>query len=83
MITLVSMHYEADKRIKKNSHQGTLVDQNQIIQTNIIEIVWQIVRRITDEILGVKGLRQKLRNSRNSNVLRMRTAFLVVAVFVM
>ena len=23
LITLVSMHYEADKRIKKNSHQGT------------------------------------------------------------
>ena len=24
--------------------------------TNIIRIVWQIVRRISDEILGVKGL---------------------------
>ena len=55
--------------------------QYQILQTNII-IVRQIVRRITDEILGVKGLRQKLRNFRNSNMLRMRTAFLVVAVFV-
>ena len=29
----------------------------QILQTNIIRIVWQGVRRITNEILGVKGLR--------------------------
>ena len=32
------------------------VDPKQILQTNIIRIVWQIVRRISDEILGVKGL---------------------------
>ena len=31
--------------------------QNQILQTNIIRTVWQTVRRITNEILGVKGLR--------------------------
>ena len=48
--------------------------QYQILQANIIKILRQIVRRITDEILGVKGLRQKLRNFRNSNMLRMRTA---------
>ena len=48
--------------------------QYQILQAIIIKIVRQIVRRITDEISGVKGLRQKLRNFRNSNMLRMRTA---------
>ena len=48
--------------------------QYQILQANIIKILRQIVRRITDEILRVKGLRQKLRNFRNSNMLRMRTA---------
>ena len=30
--------------------------QYQILQTNITRAVWQTVRRITDEILGVKGL---------------------------
>ena len=30
--------------------------QNQILQTNIIWIVWEAVRRITTEILGVKEL---------------------------
>ena len=29
--------------------------QYQILQTNITRTVWQIVRRITDEILGIKG----------------------------
>ena len=28
----------------------------QILQTNIMRIVWQTVRRITNEILGVQGL---------------------------
>ena len=30
--------------------------QYQLLQTNIISIVWQRVRRITDKILRVKGL---------------------------
>ena len=30
--------------------------QYQILQTNIVRIIWQTVRRITNEILGVKGL---------------------------
>ena len=30
--------------------------QYQILRTNIITIVWQAVRRITNKILGVKGL---------------------------
>ena len=31
--------------------------QSQILPTNITRIVWETVRRITNEILGVKGLR--------------------------
>ena len=30
--------------------------QYQILQTNITRTVWQTIRRITHEILGVKGL---------------------------
>ena len=30
--------------------------QYQILQTDIIRILWQTVRRITDKILGVKEL---------------------------
>ena len=30
--------------------------QYQILQTNITRIVWQTIRRITNEILGIKGL---------------------------
>ena len=30
--------------------------QDQILSADIIRIVWQVVRRITIEILGVKGL---------------------------
>ena len=30
--------------------------QYQILQTNVMRTVWQTVRRITNEILGVKGL---------------------------
>ena len=34
--------------------------QYQILQTNIMRIVWKMVRRITNEILGVKGLGKKV-----------------------
>ena len=34
-----------------------LLIQYQILQTNIMRIIWQTVRRITNEILGVKGLK--------------------------
>ena len=41
--------------------QTTLWDyqliQNQFLQTNIMRIIWQKVRRITDEILRFKGLK--------------------------
>ena len=45
-------------RIKKNINYRW--NQFQILQTSIIWIVRQKVRRITDEILGVQGLRQIL-----------------------
>ena len=32
-----------------------LMNRCQILQTNIMRIVWQTVRRIANEILGVKG----------------------------
>ena len=31
----------------------------QIIQTNMMRIIWQTVRRITIKILGVKGLKRE------------------------
>ena len=44
--------------------------QYQILQTDIIRILWQTVRRITDKILGVKGLMQIL-NSNTQEVLNL------------
>ena len=32
----------------------------QIFQTNTMKIIWQTVRRIANEILGVKGLSDKV-----------------------
>ena len=34
--------------------------QHQILRTNIMRIVWLIVRRITDEIMGMKGFTTKV-----------------------
>ena len=46
-----------EMRINTNINQGDyLLIQNQILQANIIRIVWQTVRRITIEILRVKRL---------------------------
>ena len=42
--------------------------QNQILWTDIIRILRQNVRRITDIILGVKGLMQILKSSTQSPV---------------
>ena len=53
-----SLQYQYN--IKQRSDENKLRDeliQYQILQTNIMRTVWQTVRRITDEILGVKGLR--------------------------
>ena len=47
-------------RIKKNINnlEDCWLIQNQILQTQIIKIIWQTVRRTTNEILGVQGLRR-------------------------
>ena len=37
---------------------GLLIDLVQILQSKVMRIVWQTVRRITNEILGVKGLKE-------------------------
>ena len=39
----------------------------QIPQTNFRRTVWQIVRRIVNEILGVKGLQIKVKGSNGKN----------------
>ena len=41
---------------KKNQLEDYKLIQYQILQTNITRTVWQTVRRITNEILGAKGL---------------------------
>ena len=47
------------RRIKKETKLGDYkLMQYQILQTNMIRIVWQTVRRITREILGVKGCKK-------------------------
>ena len=43
-------------RIKKYQLDGYLLIQYQILRTNITRIILQIVRRISNEMLGVKGL---------------------------
>ena len=43
--------------------------QYQVLQTHITRIVWQIVRRITNEILGVKILTKKLTNEDQTSYL--------------
>ena len=57
-----SLQYQADKS-DENKVKYQLEDydykliQYQILQTNITRTVWQTVTRITNEVLGVKGLR--------------------------
>ena len=57
-----SIHYQYNikKASDKNKQEYQLGDyeliQYQILQTNNTRTVWQTVRRITNEILGVKGL---------------------------
>ena len=51
--------YNIKKTSYENKEKYQLGDykiiQYQILQTNIQRTVWEIVRRITNEILGVKG----------------------------
>ena len=49
-----------DENIEKDNLGDYLLIQYQILQSNIIRIVWQTVERVTDEILGVKGLNVSL-----------------------
>ena len=53
--------YNIQKKSNENKEEDQLGDylliQYQILWTNIIRIVWQIVRRITDAILKGKGLK--------------------------
>ena len=48
--------------------------QYQILQTNITRTVWQTVRRITNEILGVKGLKltTSIDNMKGMNVFALK-----------
>ena len=45
-----------DENKKKYQLRDYLLIQYQILWANIIRIVWQTVRRITNEILGLKGI---------------------------
>ena len=54
------MKQTSDKNKEKISIRGLLVDLKQILQTDIIGIVWQTVKRITNEILGVKGVKHMI-----------------------
>ena len=46
----------SDENIEKYQLGDYKLIQYQILQTNVMRTVWQTVRRITNEILGVKGL---------------------------
>ena len=45
----------SDESEEENQIEDYLMIQHQILQTNIMWIVWQIVRRITHKILGLKA----------------------------
>ena len=47
----------SDENIEKYKLGDYKLIQYQILQTDIMWTVWQTVRRITNKILGVKGLR--------------------------
>ena len=58
----IILHYQnnikqtSDENIEKYQLGDYKLIQYQILQTNITRTVWQTVRRITNKILGVKGL---------------------------
>ena len=67
----ISLYNNYQHNIKQTSNEkkekSSLGDywliQYQILQTNITRTIWQTVRRITNEILGVKGLKENIRSS--------------------
>ena len=64
-ISLLQYQYNIKQTSDENKEKNQLGDykliQYQILQTNITRTVWQIVRRITYEILGIKGLKYYFR----------------------
>ena len=63
------------KQISDENKEKYQLGDNKLIQcqTNITRTVWQTVRRITNEILGVKGLKQmdaQLLRERERNAIR-------------
>ena len=67
----ISLYNNYQHNIKQTSNEkkekSSLGDywliQYQILQTNITRTIWQTVRRITNEILGVKVLKENIRSS--------------------
>ena len=57
ILLTISIQYKQTSNENKEKYQlgDYKLIQYQILQTNITRTVWQIVRRITDEILRVKG----------------------------
>ena len=57
-ISTISVQYQqtSDENKEKYKLREYKMIQYQILQTNITRTIWLTVRRITDEILGVKGL---------------------------
>ena len=47
--------------------------QYQILRTSIIRIVWQTVRRITNEILGIKGFNAIFTKLYKEKIMRYRS----------
>ena len=56
LTTSYNIKQTSDENKEKYQLWDYLLIQYQILQTNIMRIIWQTVRRITNEILGVKGL---------------------------
>ena len=63
-------------RIKEKCQLGDYkLIQFQILQTNITRTVWQTVSRITNEILGVKGLMVKQWSSNGQAMVKPSVGF--------
>ena len=59
ILILILIQYQAEKGWgkRKMSMRAWLVDSLPNSQKNIVRIIWQTVRRINNDILGVKGLK--------------------------
>lgn len=54
-----NMKQTNNKKIRKYQLGDYYLMEYQVLKTNIILIIWQTVRRMTEKILGVKGLKPK------------------------